>query len=330
MTLSLCMIVRNEEQWLGRCLASVNGVVDEVVIVDTGSTDRTLDIATAYHPVVIHHAWQDDFALARNAGLERATRDWILVLDADEELEAESGRRIREVIAGTSADGLTLCVRNLMPEGELQTHEDLMITRLFRNRPDYRYEQPIHEQIRPSIERHGGTVAATDLVIIHHGYAQKSAQGRDLRAERNLRLLEKALAASPTDPYLHYQLGVTHKSLGNNQAAYASLRRAVELGANTLGGETVDRLYMKLAQLALASDGFADAVRYATESLTRNPESVVSLHVLALAHMFQGDVRQAYPLFLRLRQSPGTNPASFKELDAVIAYCRAALSGKPS
>ncbi len=330
MKLSLCMIVKNEEWWLERCLDGVRGVVDEVVIVDTGSTDRTLEIAAAYHPAVLHHAWQDDFALARNAGLERATGDWILVLDADEELEAESKGRIKGTISSASADGLLLCVRSLMPPGELQTHEDLMITRLFRNRPEYRYEQRIHEQISPSIERHGGTVASTDLVIIHHGYAQKSAQGRDLRAERNLRLLEKALAASPNDPYLHYQLGITQKALGHNPTAYASLRRVLELGTGTLGGETVDRLYMKLAQLALASDGFADAARYATASLAHNPANVVSLHVLALAHMFQGDVRQAYPLFLRLRESPDTNPASLKELDAVITYCRAALSGTPS
>jgi hypothetical protein len=316
------MIVKNEERWLTRCLQSASGVVDEIVIVDTGSTDRTVEIASEFHAAILHHDWQDDFSLARNVSLERATGDWILVLDADEELEVDSQRRTREVICGTPADGLLLRNRSLMPAGELQRHEDLMLTRLFRNRRQYRYEQPIHEQIRPSIERCGGVVSATDLTILHHGYAQRKAQGTDLRAERNLRLLNKALSESPGDPYLHYQIGITLKALGDDKQAYESLCHVLKLDVESLGNETVDRLYMRLAQLALASDRFAEATRHASASLARNPNNVVSLHVLALAHMFQGNVRDAYPVFLRVRQSPNLSAESVGQLDAVISYCQ--------
>ncbi len=326
-TLSLCMIVKNEEKWLARCLESARGVVDEIVIADTGSTDRTREIAAGYAAVIVEHPWKEDFAAARNSSMERATGDWILVLDADEELETGSRQRIREVISTTTADGLLLCQRSLMPERELEKYEDLWINRLFRNRPEYRYEHPIHEQISPTIERYGGTVARTDLVILHHGFAGGKVQGSGSRAERNLRILAKALESSPTDPYLHYQIGVTYKALGNSQLAYAHLRRSTELGVDTLGEQTVERLYMKLAQLALASDAFPEAARYAGESLRRNPENVVSLYVLALAHMFRGEVGQAYPVFLRLRGSPHVNPSALDELDAVIGYCQANLGG---
>ena len=88
-TLSLCMIVKNEEANLGRCLESVKGVADEIIIVDTGSTDRTVEIARQHGAKIVSHQWDDDFAVARNVSLRAATSDWILVLDADEALDEE-------------------------------------------------------------------------------------------------------------------------------------------------------------------------------------------------------------------------------------------------
>lgn len=324
-TLSLCMIVKNEEQHLVRCLESVQGVADEIVVVDTGSDDATPEIARSYRAKLLRHEWQEDFALARNLSLDHATGDWILVLDADEELESRTRVRLRTRITATDAEALQLVVRSFTPAGDLQRYEDIYLTRVFRNRPHHRYEQPIHEQIRPSIERCRGKVAETDLIILHYGYAQPTAQGRDRRAGRNLKLLEKAVDASPTDPYLHYQLGATHKALGNRAMARSALCRALELDRRSLGNANLDRLYMKLAQLALASDEFPQAVEYALASLNLNPENGVSRYVLALAHLLRGDVRQAYPHFLHLRRHPGTDLSSTGDLEAVLDHCQSLL-----
>lgn len=321
--ISLCMIVKNEERWLARCLESAKGVVSEIVIVDTGSVDRTVQIASSFGAVLVSRKWEDDFAAARNAGLEHATGEWILVLDADEELETDTRERIRKVAATTTADGLLMCQRSLMPAQALDKHQDLWINRLFRNRPEYRYEQAIHEQISPSIRRCGGTVAKSDLIILHYGFAEGKVQGGGSRAERNIRVLAKAISSSPTDPYLHYQAGATYKALGKSELAYALLRRATELGTESLGQETVDRLYMKLAQLALASNELPEALQYARRSLERNPGNVVSMYVLALANMFNGKVKEAQPVLLKLRKSPELNPAAIDQLDTVIAYCQA-------
>ncbi len=324
-TISLCMIVKNEQQHLARCLDSVEGVVDELVVVDTGSEDTTPQIAAAHGAQLIRHRWQDDFSKARNAGLERATSDWILVLDADEELEPVSRAALRQVVASTNADGLICVQRSLTALGELQRYDDLSITRLFRNRPDHRYEQPIHEQIRPSIERHGGRIEQTELIILHHGYAQRTAQGKDLRAIRNLRILEKALERSPDDPYLHYQLGATYKSLRNNELAHRHLQRAARLDHRTLEPDVQDRLYMKLAQLALGDERYAEAIEWANSSLKRNPNNWTSEYVAGVAHMFLGDIRAAYSRFTRLREEGASALSTPDELDTVLRYCRNAL-----
>lgn len=323
--LSLCMIVKNEAAHLARCLESVRHVVDEMIIVDTGSTDSTVDIAKSYGATVLHHTWQDDFALARNTALGQAAGAWILALDADEALDEQTQVQLRSVIGQTQADGLRMRIRNFTPPGELQAYEDMFYTRLYRNKPEFRYEQAIHEQIRTAIERHNGQIQDTDLTILHYGYAQPMAQGGDSRAKRNLAVLERAVANSASDPYLYYQLGVTYKSLGQQQLAYATLQKALELDEHTLDFGILDKLYMKLAQLALAQDDFIQASHYAQQSLIWNPDNLTSLYVMALANMFMGNIRQAYPYFRRIRRAPNVNPAQVGDLDQVLDYCRHTL-----
>ncbi len=324
-TVSLCMIARNESRLLARCLESVRGVVDEIIVVDTGSTDATPQVAAAYGARVVHEVWRNDFARARNRSLEEAHSDWILVLDADEELAPESRPLLKPRLAATAAEGLQVCVRSFLPASDLLSYDDLYLTRLFRNRPAYRYEQPIHEQIRPAIERAGGVVIVSDLMIFHYGYAQQTAQGQDRRAQRNLAILERALEAAPNDPYLHYQLGVTYQALGQPERAAEALRKALTLDCTTLGNAALDRLHMKLAQLALAADQYDDAIAHARASLTHNPDNSVSLYVLALAHMLAGHIEQAYRCFRRLRQLPNARPEVLSDLDSVIACCRGLL-----
>ena len=97
-TISLCMIVKDEEKFLPTCLESVKGYVDEIIIVDTGSTDRTIEIARRYNAKIYCHAWENSFSKARNYSLKYATGDWILILDADEEIERKDAYKLRNVI----------------------------------------------------------------------------------------------------------------------------------------------------------------------------------------------------------------------------------------
>lgn len=324
--ISLCMIVKNEAQNLGRCLASVAGVADEVIVVDTGSTDQTVEVAETGGAKVYRHSWQNDFAEARNFSLAQAAGEWILHLDADEELETETRAQIRPLLAQAAADGFVMTQRNFTAASDLVRYDDLRITRLFRNKAEFRYEQAIHEQIRPSIERQGGRVEPSALIIWHYGYTQLTAQGQQSRARRNLGLLEQALAAAPEDAYLHYQVGVTHKSLGNLDLAEAHLRQALELDRQTLGESIRETAYMKLSQLAYSAKRYDQALRYASASLEINPQNTVSLYISALIAVVRGDIKRAYTIFCRVRENPDLSSDSLHDVETVIVHLQSLLA----
>jgi glycosyltransferase involved in cell wall biosynthesis len=201
--LSLCMIVRDEAANLPVCLDSVQGLVDELVIVDTGSTDTTRDIALARGARVVDAPWTGDFGAARNLALAEARGQWILVLDADETLSPASRVRLRELIAGNDAPR---CAYNLVQKNQLATpgaHVSVHIVRLFPNDPRVRFERPIHEQVNTSLERVGIRIVNTDISFDHSGYV--SAEVLAGKTARNRRIIEEALAREPDgDPNLRF------------------------------------------------------------------------------------------------------------------------------
>ena len=320
--ISLCMIVKNEEAVLSACLESVRSVVDEIIIVDTGSTDSTAQIVRGFGAEIIDHPWNDNFAVARNIGLERAKGQWILVLDADEVLIGQSAQNLRNTVTNTKADALTLLIRNPNPEGELQTYSDFRLTRLFRNNNQYRYEGMIHEQIRPSIEKTGGVIENSDLVIFHKGYSGKTVQGNESRAQRNLPLLEESVKTSPDNPYLLYQLGATYKQIGEDQKAKAILKKAekTDEGRILLDG-TRALMYMKLSQLALTGDEYSSAVHYAKKCLTIEPNNLIGLYVIGVALLYQHKIKEAGAYLLQARSHPQLRMEETEQLDQLIAFC---------
>lgn len=317
-TLSLCMIVRDEEQNLGRCLASVAGGVDEIVVCDTGSVDRTKDIAREHGAVVVERAWTDDFAAARNHAIEHATQDWVLILDADETVDEGSRLRLKEAIAKTPAEGLKILTRSLLPPGEIARFTDLVQTRLFVRRPEHRYEGKIHEQISPAILKAGGKIADADLLVLHHGYEKDTAQGKD-RGARNLALLQKQAKATPNDPYILYNLGATYKNLGQHGEARKWLEAAAKKDNGKLNAGTRARLHMALAQIALGAHQDAVAAQHARKTLAASPDNPVALQILALGLLSTNDVAGAVEAFQKLRRSPAVDPGLAADIDKVLA-----------
>jgi len=320
--LSLCMIVKNEEAVLDACLKSVHEVVDEIVIVDTGSTDSTREIARSYRAEIIDYEWKSDFSQARNTSLEIAKGKWILVLDADEVLTDPAQKNLRDTTLHTGADALSLVIRNQNPEGELQAYSDFYLTRLFRNDDNYRFEGMIHEQIRPSIEKNGGIIEKSDLVIEHHGYGKKTVQGGVSRAKRNLQILEQTLKKTPDDSYLLYQLGVTYKQMGRDTEAIETLKKAELRDTDRiLLPETRALLFMKLAQLYLASDHYTNAVDYARKCLSLEPQNIVALYVIGVALLYQHKIKEAGVYLLKARNHPQLHEAEKEQLDQLISFC---------
>jgi glycosyltransferase involved in cell wall biosynthesis len=226
LTLSLCMIVKDEEAMLGRCLAAVRPAVDEIIVVDTGSTDRTVEIAIEHGATVLHHEWTGDFGAARNVGFEAATGDWVMYLDADEVLVEEDADALRSLTGQTWREAFFLVEINHtghLDNGTAVTHDAL---RVFRNHPHLRFEGRIHEQIAQHLPGYvPERIQRTGVRIEHFGYlgAVRDAKGK---SERNLELLQRQVAEGVDTPFLDFNLGSEYGASGQNELAHDHFARA--------------------------------------------------------------------------------------------------------
>ncbi|MBS4022802.1 MAG: glycosyltransferase family 2 protein [Dethiobacter sp.] len=170
--LSLCMIVKDEAENLPRCLESARDTVDEIIVVDTGSTDNTPEIALRYGARVFHYTWQGDFAAARNYSLDQATGEWILCLDADEELRKGDGVKLRSLLNISGVEGYCFPVVNFYGRHQGFDYMTDLVCRLFRNRRSYRFQRAIHEQVVDLIAAFAGeaSLKTADVQIRHYGY----------------------------------------------------------------------------------------------------------------------------------------------------------------
>jgi tetratricopeptide (TPR) repeat protein len=226
------MIVRDEEQNLEACLDPVRDLVDELVVVDTGSFDRTREVAASLGARVLDFAWRDDFAAARNHGLAAARGEWIFWLDADDRLSPADARRLDGVFGrvGREPAGYLMEVVSLGAHGLAVNR--VVHPRLFKNDPALRFEHRVHEQIAPAIERAGGKLRQVDVTIRHVGY-----QGTDRlrgKLERNLRLAELNCEDRPMCGIAHHFLALTLVDLGRADEALSPLTVAVVAARNAL------------------------------------------------------------------------------------------------
>lgn len=218
-TLCLCMIVKDEAQTLPRCLGSVQGIVDEIVVLDTGSTDATPQIAAEFGAKVHFYPWNSNFSEARNHALQFVQSDWVLVLDADEEFERADGALLREALHGHGHHAVYLSVFNYMPQGRAQLYSP----RVFR-RGRGRYEGIVHNQLI-----HEGAALVTQIRVYHYGYAL-APEKLTAKQERTLGLLRIQLEKKPQDVFAWYNLIRMYR-----------IRRQFELAACT-GREVLEDL----------------------------------------------------------------------------------------
>lgn len=228
--LSLCMIVRNEAERLPHCLESVRDLVDEMVVLDTGSTDETVAIAQSFGATVGSYGWNDDFAAARNVALEQVSGDWVLVLDADEILIDAAIPAIRQSIANDN-----LLVVNLVRHeiGAEQSPYSL-VSRLFRRHPAIRFDRPYHALIDDSVvalkeqEPHWQVANLPMVAIAHAGY-EPGTIAQQNKAARAQAALEHYLAEHPDDVYAHSKLGAIYVQAGDFEQGLATLKRGLKL-----------------------------------------------------------------------------------------------------
>lgn len=214
--LALVMIVRDEAASIARCLESVRGLVDEIVVLDTGSRDATPEIARSHGAQVHRFDWCDDFAAARNAALDHASSAWNLVLDADEWLESGTRAALAEVLAGPPVIGLLPVTSEFDIQGRVERSVSWNARLLPR---EVRYAGRVHEQPVSSLLRR-----RLALDVRHDGYRLASLMPK---LARNEALLLRALEEAPGDPYLLYQLGKNHEVGGAFAEAVPRYRAAL-------------------------------------------------------------------------------------------------------
>ncbi|MEW6158990.1 MAG: glycosyltransferase [Verrucomicrobiota bacterium] len=287
--LTVCLIARNEEKFIGQCLRSVQGIAQQIVVVDTGSTDRTVEIARELGAEVYAFTWCDDFSAARNAALERARGEWVLVLDADEELLPASHAVLRSEMQCCEAIAYRLPIVDAGREEEGQS----FVPRLFRNVPGLFYVSRVHEQVFASIEvrrkEWGMENRFGETRLLHHGYTLALLKSRD-KIARNLRLLEKAIEDFPNDPSLLMNLGLELVRSGQFDQGIEQYIEAFEVMSAQPASEVVPELreafLTQLTTHLLGAKRHAEIARYLNSPLARNGGLTASMHfILGLAHL---------------------------------------------
>jgi Tfp pilus assembly protein PilF len=248
-TLALSMIVKNGERDLPDCLASVRGVVDEIVVADTGSSDASIELARAAGARVISIPWEDDFAKARNLSLAEVTSDWVLMLDADERLDPGAAALLPALLSHRAAAGYQVTIRNYVstlehkiwdrpakpndsdygPARSYPAYVDHENVRLFRREPDIYFTGRVHETVGWQILAAKRLIASSNLLIHHMGMVRDDEErARKIVFYRDLGRMK--VADMPGNSQAHFELGVSEmENLGNVQEALKSFERSCEL-----------------------------------------------------------------------------------------------------
>lgn len=257
--LSLCMIVRDSADTLAACLTSIRPIVDEMIVVDTGSNDETPQVARQLGAMVFHFPWVDSFSAARNESLRLATGEWLFWMDADDVIDEKNGRGLRELALG-SRDPRVLgyVVQVHCPDSRSDGDSTLVDhVKLFRNHPAIRFEHRIHEQVLMPIRRLGGEIAWTDLFVVHAN-ADQTPAGRQRKYQRDLRLLELDLQDHPDHPFVLFNFGMTYNDMGEHSRAVSWLERSVAVsnGAESHLRKTYALLVHSQAEIGQTQQAF--------------------------------------------------------------------------
>lgn len=282
------MIVKNEEKYIEDCLKSVDGVVDEIVIVDTGSTDNTIAIAKKFNAKVYTFTWINDFSAARNYALKQCTGSWILYLDADERLKKESKNELREIIC-TSEKTAVFC-GVISNDGKGSTSNIMSYVRLFSNHENIKFIGAVHEQIAPSLKENLYKFIYSNIKIIHEGY-EISDEKLNEKAKRNLNILLNDFALEPTG-YKAYHLGVSYVVLNEFDKAITYFIEAIK--DRTLEPNHLSHCYRYLSAYELNITKNLDrALYFALEGLKYNEKQPLLNIIISSIYLYKGDFKNS-------------------------------------
>lgn len=277
------MITKNEENDLPRCLERIRPYVEEIIVVDTGSTDATREVAAAFDANVFNFRWIDDFSAARNQSLASASGDWILVLDADELIAQKDLNRIRTLIMRDDVDAYGMQQRNYSydisgagwrPPDEYDEcmslgYESNPIVRLFRNNKGIEYSNKVHETLVESLTRLNCNVVDSGIPIHHYGFVKPEAS-RDKKRDLYLRIGLKQIEEKPDHPRAHYETALIYKNTGRIYEALNHFEKVASIDP------TYEAVHFNLGEVFTKTGEFQKAIESYRESIRRNPDHEAS------------------------------------------------------
>ncbi|MFN4150191.1 MAG: glycosyltransferase family 2 protein, partial [Candidatus Sericytochromatia bacterium] len=228
-TISACLIVKNEENIIENCLKSLVDIVDEIIIVDTGSTDKTIEIASKYTDKIFYHQWDDDFSKARNQALDEASGEWILSIDADEELTNITKEEMSLLLKQEIISAYYIIERS-MTDNQIN-----YLIRIFRNVPEIYFKGIIHEQISDGIsslsEKYNNKTSLSKIILLHHNTRRDEKNNDD----RNVALLKKAIKETPvnTKNFIYYCIKLALQLSSKKNNTYGEIEEIRELFATS-------------------------------------------------------------------------------------------------
>jgi glycosyltransferase involved in cell wall biosynthesis len=286
------MIVRNEEKNLPVCLESVKGLFDEIVIVDTGSTDRTKEIAKSYGAKVIDFTWIDDFSAARNRSLDEATGQWIFWLDADHFIDKANYNKLKKLFSELGDENIAYVVCEISHSSQWITDSTVHV-RLFKNDPRIRWVYPVHEQLQNSLNALNIPPKNLDILIQHTGYIDPATQKR--KVERNIAILEKERREHPQEPailaHALFDLARSYRGTGKLQEALEAIVEASHI--NKEQNIYYSKVYWEMALIYQALERWEEALK-AYQKLKEIKPKLADLYFQeSLVYEQMGDLKKA-------------------------------------
>lgn len=318
-TLALAMIVRNEESNLRAWLPLAACYTDEIVIVDTGSTDGTVPFLKSMNVRLLEQPWANDFAKHRNYGLDHVTADWVLIMDGDERLSEPQWASLSTLIKQPNVLAHAFQVKNYHSEKDLSSFDMMVSYRLFRNGYGIKYEGSVHNQLAPSIEKacilNHMTTSEAPIVIDHYGYAL-SEDAMQAKRQRIYGMVKNQLKLTGNDPYYIYHLINICLAMGRFEEA----RNAVSLlHMPSLRPELRVQAYYKSAQVVLHFDDHKTAAYYLHQAMKIEPEAAflhyLRSNVFYQMYRFSEGLRYAYRALDLASKETETPPALHVPVD---------------
>jgi len=292
------MIVKDEERFLRSCLDSVKDIADEIIIVDTGSTDRTKDIAARSRAKVFDFKWNNDFSAARNFSLKKATSNWVLVMDADEMLDAGGRSEVTRLINTREhclkgSIGFKIQQRTYNPKGgdkgaeptadaktlseKYDGYQSSSLVRLFRNSPKILFRNKVHELVEPSIRENSGEILESSIVLHHFSLLKKDKLHS--KAADYADLMWKQLEQEPDNPRYNRQVALVFLDKGSKDLALKYFMRTLKLDPNHPG------IFADLGRLFVDLKQPKKAIRYFNMAIAKDKNDISSLNNLAVLYM---------------------------------------------